>query len=181
MLHNFLIYRLITLNIIGAAFVAYLGFTGAITKVFDSSHTYVLALLSFLFVVSLISLFRHAIPLNSLINAKRKGTGYADPNWDIGIYRAKAGHISMIAQWLVTITLIGNFFGLMIGLGDFRVDTIASPQGILALATALLIGMKIAFSTSVVGLSIGLWIEVNKQILDTAAILYVREQPHVRN
>lgn len=73
-------------------------------------------------------------------------------------YRKRHAYSQLVPSILVGIGILGTFTGIFIGLLDFNVDNIRGsvPQ--------LLKGLKIAFFTSIVGLTLSAWIKVKDAI-----------------
>lgn len=76
------------------------------------------------------------------------------------IVSGTADHLKRIETILVTLGLIGNVIGFIIGLHEIDVKAISDPEGAIKLATQLIEGMGVAFYSTLTGAIAALWTHV---------------------
>lgn len=69
-------------------------------------------------------------------------------------------HLSRIETILVTLGLIGNVIGFIVGLHEIDVKAISDPAGAVKLASQLIEGMGVAFYSTLTGAVAALWTHV---------------------
>lgn len=164
MLRNLLIYRLVLLNALGFAGVAWAAIHGYVGMVFADEKTGIGYALVALFAFGLVSTAIRAWKVSHALNALKAG------RWvDGSKFAIKQAFIGDIATWLVTGGLIGNIVGFAVAVQGL--DLSGGQDAALAAIGQMLGGMKVAFYTTLLGTLLGLWIDVNRRMLDTATAL----------
>lgn len=169
MLSNLLIYRLIVLNASGAAFVGWACAEGYISILFAGEKTGIGYGIVALFLVGLVGLAQRAWKASRALNKlKFKQFGYSD---DLIKFRIKNAYLGDVAVWLVTLGIIGTAVGLIIAISGLALSGSNPTESI----NHVVSGMKTALLNSVMGMSLGLWSEVNFRILSTATELLIKD------
>lgn len=167
MLQNLLMYRIVLTN--GIAFISCIWayYAGYLLKVFERDVSHISLGIVFLFLVGLISVFFRAYRLTVAKNEFDAGL----PVDKTKAYKmpAKNLHIYKIAEYLVTLGLIGNALGFFIALENAGTG---DPQQI---AASLLAGMSVAFGSTLVGSITGLLMWINFSMIETATSTYIED------
>lgn len=167
MLTNLLLYRLLIWNAIGLSAVVWAWINGYVQVLFKGETTGIGYLMVAVFLVGLVSLCARAVKVSKGLNSLKTGA-LIDPSK----FAIKNGHIGHIAVWLVTLGLIGNMFGFAHAVEGMDVS---SATEALASVSVMIAGMKIAFYTTLIGTSLGLWLQVNFVMLSTATALLQKD------
>jgi hypothetical protein len=80
--------------------------------------------------------------------------------------------IQRMPEWLATIGLLGTVIGFSIALSGIGDATVSNASGIKSMVGNMLGGMRIAINTTIVGVVLGMWTEVNVRMLLTASGSY---------
>ena len=168
MLRNLLIYRLVLLNALGFAGVAWAAIHGYVGMVFADEKTGIGYALVALFAFGLVSTAIRAWKVSHALNALKAG------RWvDGSKFAIKQAFIGDIAVWLVTGGLIGNIVGFAVAVQGL--DLSGGADVALAAIGHLLSGMKIAFYLTLIGTLLGLWVDINYRVLSTATDLLMKD------
>lgn len=172
MLDNLLIYRLILVNLAGAAIVAWAWVMGFVEPMFATDITGISWMVVALFVFGVVAVFRRALRVSRWLNGLKQGI---TPQVDTVKLLAKADHIGDIIEACAILGFLGTLIGLaMVIVGiDPNVDY---KQTIVALKS----GAGIAVYTSIIGAIAGLWLTVNRRILHTATICMIEDETALR-
>ncbi len=178
MMKNLLILRLSIFNICAFALVTWAALLGYVQMVFTRDVSHISYIIAALFLVGLASTFMRAFKVGAAIDYKKEQK-YSRPLFvDQDKARKmpiKAGHIHDIAEWLVTLGLIGNVVGFVIALSGVDMAAVGSADGAQKIAVSLLAGMGVAFYSTLVGAVTALWTSVNRRILETATLTYLED------
>jgi hypothetical protein len=167
MLTNLLMYRLLIWNAIGIAAVIWAWLHGYVQILFKGETTGIGYLMVAVFVVGLASLCARARKVSIGLNDLKQRRIV-----DASKFAIKNSHIGHIAVWLVTLGLIGNMFGFAHAVEGMDVS---SATEALHSVSIMIAGMKIAFYTTLIGTSLGLWLQVNFVMLSTATALLQKD------
>ncbi len=168
MLRNLLVYRLVLLNALGFAGVAWAFIHGYVGMVFADEKTGIGYALVALFAFGLVSTAIRAWKVSRALNELKAG------RWvDGSKFAIKQAFIGDIATWLVTGGLIGNIVGFAVAVQGL--DLSGGQDAALGAIQHMLEGMKIAFYLTLVGTLLGLWIDVNYRLLATATDLFMKD------
>jgi hypothetical protein len=167
-LKNILLYRLLLVNTIIGLWFGFTNFqTSWLTSMFATDTSKVTWLLGAWFVLVLILTLKTAWHTNKASN-RLKGNFV----WNIaknpprGMIREKEIlWIEWAAASMFVLGLIGTLLGLGISLAKVNTGALNDPEGIKAIATQLLIGLRVELSATIIGAMVGLWTELNYQIL----------------
>jgi len=146
MTNNPLAYRFIIFNACAAAGIVWATKLGYVEQVFNGDISGISYGITALFIVGLISSARFVYRLPE--------------------HAAQSDHIGAIAEWLVTLGLIGNVVGFVLALHGLDANSLAN--GAQKVAAQLLAGMGVAFYSTLAGAVLALWTSVNKRMIDTA-------------
>lgn len=168
MLRNLLVYRLVLLNALGFAGVAWAFIHGYVGMVFADEKTGIGYALVALFAFGLVSTAIRAWKVSRALNELKAG------RWvDGSKFAIKQAFIGDIATWLVTGGLIGNIVGFAVAVQGL--DLSGGQDAAMAAIGQMLGGMKVAFYTTLLGTLLGLWIDVNHRLLSTATDLFMKD------
>lgn len=168
MLNSLLIYRLILLNGIALAGVAWAAMHGYVGMVFADEKTGIGYALIALFIYGLAMTAQRAWKVSRALNALKAGSVV-----DGSKFAIKQAFIGDIGVWLVTGGLIGNIVGFALAVQGL--DLSGGTDAALAAIGQMLTGMKVAFYTTLIGTLLGLWTDVNARILGTATELFMKD------
>lgn len=76
------------------------------------------------------------------------------------IITGRSDHLHRIETIMVTLGLIGNVVGFIVGLHEIDVSSISDPAGAIKLASQLIDGMGVAFYSTLTGAVAALWTHV---------------------
>ena len=173
MLRNLLIYRIAIFNACGGVMLGWAWQRGYVESAFagDVSHlTYAIAAL---FLVGLISCFIRAGKISTQLNIVKQGKYVGRVNGPKTL--EKIAHLSDIANWLITLGLLGTVIGFAIALSGVDQNGLASASGVQQAASKLMEGMRVAFTTTLAGGFLGMWIDINRRMIRTAAVSLVED------
>lgn len=174
MLNNLLLYRIIIVNLIGAGLMAYAAAQGWISTVIAGDSTGLVYAMIGLFVIFIVSLFIRAMKVSQGLNETKFGV--RRPGSINGAkFMEKMAHLDDIPNWLVTLGLLGTVIGIMISLTGISQDSLLDADGVKSAITQLMAGMQVAFCTTIAGGVLGLWCDINRRILRTAAVLMLED------
>jgi len=169
MLTNLLIYRLLITNALGACLVLWAWMNGRIDGAFSGDSALFCSAMAVIFLGSLVSTFIRASKVSEGLN-DIKGGLTVDPSK----FSIKNSHIGYAGAVIVAVSLIGNVDGMTTALQGF-----SSADGT-AKAELMAVGMAVAFNVTKIGLTLGIWMGVNFQILKTATSLLIVDARHAR-
>lgn len=172
MLNNLLLYRILIVNVCGAAILVWAGLQGYIREIYTEDSSHISMVIVVLFLVGLWSVHTRAGKVSKSLNELKAGRKV---DVDAVKFLAKGEHINDIANWLVTLGLIGTVVGIIMALSSIDPNTMASATGVQTAIGHLIGGMKVAVYTTLVGAYFGLWLEINRRVLTTATILMIED------
>lgn len=73
-----------------------------------------------------------------------------------------------VAEWMVTLGLIGNVIGFILALSGMSGADIGSPEGAQQIATMLIAGMGVAFYSTFTGAALALWTTINRRLIESS-------------
>lgn len=146
-------HRLIVFNVCGFAALYWAWGLGYVQRVLYGDSTYMSYAIAALFAVGLVS------------------TAWRSFHVADGDAAIRNEHIGDIANWLMTIGLLGTVVGFFMALMGMDPSSLTSADGVRDAAARVLAGMGVAIGTTIVGGVFGLWTDVNRRMLDTATAL----------
>jgi len=175
---NLLLLRFIIFNACGAALLVWAWRLGYVQQVFAGDVSHISYVITVLFAVGLISTTFRVLAVNSAVNAtpthgKLWSPGYMKAQDAAGKHAIRNAHVELIAEWLVTLGLIGNVVGFVLALRGIDVSSIGSADGARGVGAQLLAGMGVAFYSTLAGAVFALWTNINALMLRTATALHV--------
>jgi len=165
MLQKLLLPRLFLFNAAGFVFLIWAWLQGWIQYLSDGDHTHIVWVCAGLFAVGLLSTFARALAINRLAH------GQLDFYVSDKVILEKNAHLDDIAQWLVTLGLIGTVVGVSMSMGTIDISKMDSAASIQKAVSALFSHMHVAFNVTITGAVLALWTDVNRRILRTATVL----------
>lgn len=169
MLTNLLMYRLLITNALGACLVVSAWMNGRIDGAFSGDSALFCSLMSVIFIANLFSTFIRASKVSEGLN-DIKGGLTVDPS-KFSIKNSHIGHAGMV---IVSISLVGNVDGMATALQGFLSADDHQKAELMA------VGMAVAFNVTKIGLTLGIWMGINFQILKTATALLIVDARHAR-
>lgn len=173
MLTSLLVYRLIIFNIVGAVLLAFAWQRGLVSIVLDGDSTGIVYLIAGVFVVGMASLFIRAFKVSRMLDGIKRN--HARPNVNRVKFLEKMAHLDDVTNWLVTLGLLGTVIGVSIAMFGLDQASLQSAEGTKRVVTNLIGGMQVALYTTIVGGILGMWMDVNRRMLKTAAILMLED------
>jgi hypothetical protein len=165
-LKNLLLFRYLITNGLGFAIFIWAWSMGYVHKVFERDVSKICEIIVLLFVIGLVS---SAIRIWKVSRAKNNlDRGELLDVTGAKKIEAKNLHIYKIAEYLATLGLIGNALGFFIALDMAGTD----PAQI---APQLLMGMGVAFGSTLAGAITGLWTWINFSMLETATTTFIED------
>lgn len=190
--HSFLlVFRLVVLNLTGAALLAAAAMQGWIGQILAVDDTHICKLLFGLFLLGLVWTARRAVMLSRELNALEVGDlagrtrigrlraaihGMSEHGRSmmIGALRAKLVHrispIRHMASSLVLIGLIGTIIGFIIALSGVDQAAAGDASQVGPMVATLLRGMSMALFKTLVGSILNIWLMINYRMLETAVV-----------
>jgi hypothetical protein len=172
MLSNLLIYRFLIFNSLMVALVAVLAWNGLVAQLFENDQSRITLAIVALFIVGWLWSFKETAVVSLELNsAKMHGPRpalAAERDKDIG----KVEWLFSVSEWLVALGLLGTVVGFYIALSGVDQNTVNEASGAQSAVAALMVGMRTALTTTILGAVLGLWHEVNVTMLRTALLAY---------
>lgn len=179
MLSNLLLFRLTIANLCGFALLTWAWTLGYVQQVFKGDISHISYVIAALFAVGLVSTFWRATKVSAALNETKAGvpTVYGRRKLQAAASKmhAKSAHVGDVAEWLVTLGLIGNVIGFVIALRGVNVGAVGTAEGAQEVAAQLLMGMGVAFYSTLAGSVLALWTTINRRMLETATSLLVED------
>lgn len=170
MLRNLLIYRIIIVNLLGVALLAFAWHKGWITALIEGDSTGISYVIAALFAVGMLSVFWRARKVSAILNITKAPGGFSPRAINRAKFTARQSHIAAIASWLGLLGLIGTVVGIGIALNDVDPDAMSTAADMKRVIGTLIQGIRVALYTTIVGSVLGLWLGINYQILRTATV-----------
>lgn len=170
MLSNLLMYRLLIFNSIGAAVLAWSWIDGRLASTFTGDAAFFGAIMAAIFIICMVSLFIRAAKVSQGLNDLKNGGTIDNP----AKFAIKNSHIGYAGAVIVAISLIGNVDGMTMALNGFQSADVQQKADLMA------VGMEVAFNVTKIGLTLGVWMGINFQILKTATSLLMMDARHAR-
>lgn len=170
MMTNLLLYRFLIVNIIAILGLAVANNQGLIEPLFANDFTYITSMTTAPFVIAWIATLRKVIKVSSGLNRTKRQGAYNSPQYQGTIDKlwAKVAWLTDASSWLVGLGLIGTIVGFRYALSGVDPNTLGDARGVSEALGPLMVGMKIALNTTIVGAILGTWNEVNQRMLRTA-------------
>lgn len=170
MMTNLLLYRFLIVNIIAVLGLVVANTQGLIAPMFLDDFTYITSITTALFMVAWGTTLRRVVGVTKILNRiKRQGSynsiqyqGTIDKIW------AKIDWLTDTTAWLVGLGLIGTIVGFRYALSGVDPEALGDARGVQQALGPLMVGMKIALNTTIVGAILSIWNEVNQRMLRTA-------------
>lgn len=170
MLTNLLLFRFLIVNMIALLGLAIANTQGLIAPLFVNDFTYITSITTALFMIAWGTTLRRVSQVSRGLNRiKRKGA-YNSPQYKGTIDKmwAKLDWLTDTTAWLVGLGLIGTVVGFRYALSGIDPESLGDARGVQQALGPLMVGMKIALNTTIVGAILSIWNEVNQRMLHTA-------------
>lgn len=152
------LYKLIVLNALFTAALAYAYQAGWVALLWSMDTTWMTPIILGLFSLGLLSTFWKGFQVSYVDPMHLSDVPFAQRE----LLEQEVNHIWQISQWLTYLGLIGTVIGLLNSLQAMTTSQI-DVQGVLA-------GLRIGFGTTITGATLGLWTEINHVVLKTATV-----------
>ncbi len=181
MLKHLLIFRFLLINVIGFLGISIAYQRGWIEYLFANDPTFITLVISTLFFFVWLTTFRRIIRTSRNLDAQKKDeTEYVLPDQQSKVW-AKIAWLLESSETMVGLGLIGTVIGFSIALSGVSEESLGTAQGVSTALGPLMVGMKIALNTTIVGSILGMWNGINQRMLRTATTCYLAdcgETPH---
>lgn len=176
MFSNLLLYRFIIFNGLMLAVTAALGWSGYLVPLFENDTSRLTLVITALFLVGWLWSWRKIVTVSLELNdVKLRGARPAcEAQRDKEL--AKAEWLGTVSEWLVALGLLGTVTGFSMALTGVDRDGLSSVSGVQSAVAQLMLGMRVALNTTLLGASCALWHEVNVRMLKTALAVYWAER-----
>ena len=175
MLNHLLIFRFIILNVLGAVGIGLAYQRGWLEYLFSNDPTFITSGVVMLFTLVWLATARRILLTSRGLNHQKDGR----------VWRIRPGQQSKVwakIDWLVDgsdimvgLGLIGTVIGFSIALSGVNEGSLGSSQGVSTALGPLMVGMKIALNTTIVGSILGMWNGINQRMLRTATSCYLAD------
>lgn len=172
MLQNLLIYRMLIVNACGGALVVWAWQQGYVETVYAGDISRLTYVITGLFIIGLVSSFIRASKVSGLLNQVKAGNRVSVNGPKI---TEKAAHLADISNWLVILGLLGTVIGFFIALSGVDQNGLASASGVQMAVGKLMEGMQVAFTTTLLGGFLSLWLDINRRMIATATVSLVED------
>lgn len=168
-MHNLLFYRFLLTNVLLACLAGALWLQGYVWPVIEGGAPISYIILG-LFAVGWAWSAKEIVVISADLNeSKRNGItpallAHADKD------AAKVEWLGSVAEWLAALGLIGTVLGFMVALSGIADAT--SADGALKAVAHLGEGMNLALTTTLLGASLAIWMEINVRLLKTGMAVY---------
>ncbi|OCP19374.1 MULTISPECIES: MotA/TolQ/ExbB proton channel family protein [unclassified Ensifer] len=176
MFSNLLLYRFIVFNCLMLAVTAALGWSGYFVPLFEGDSSRLTLVITALFLVGWLWSWRKAVRVSLDLNdVKRRGARPAcEAQRDKEL--AKTEWLGTVSEWLVALGLLGTVVGFSMALTGVDQGGLSSAGGVQSAVAQLMLGMRVALNTTLLGAAFALWHEVNVRMLKTALAVYWAER-----
>jgi len=166
MLSNLLIYRWLLCNGLGISLAVSLALSGHLIPIIQGGAPITYAILA-LFGVGWVWTIKEVVFASLDLNwAKQHGPRQGHPA-QADKDAEKVEWLSSVAEWLVGLGLLGTVWGFYIALSGVDQNTVSQATGAQAAVAALMQGMRVALTTTLLGAGLAMWHEVNVRLLRT--------------
>jgi hypothetical protein len=171
-MRNLLVYRFLLANALGIALAMALAWTGHLTPVFEHDESHLTVAIAGLFVIGWLWSLKEVLSVSGSLNSS-KLLGYR-PATAAQADKAllKVEWLEAVSEWLVGLGLLGTVIGFSIALSGIDQTTVKDAAGAQNAVATLMVGMRIALNTTLLGAALALWHEVNMRMLRTAMGCY---------
>ncbi|TPI86428.1 MotA/TolQ/ExbB proton channel family protein [Mesorhizobium sp. B2-8-9] len=164
MFKNHLLYRIVIFNGFIGAFLLWAWMHGYVQRILAGETTGIGYVMITVFVLAFCGLMVRVQKASNAFNEVKAGT-YVD----VRKLAIKSSFVAAVGVWLGMLGLIGNILGFSQAVESLNVA--GGPDAALQSIAGMTAGMKVAFYTTLVGISLGLWLGVNSHILNTTIAL----------
>ncbi len=159
MLKNLLLYRFLLFNAAALSCVGLAWFAGLLSYLYQNDLTYLTYTITGLFTLVWGATFKRVVDASRGLNRQKAGHGsYVSPR-DARKTWAKLRWLSEGSEFMVGLGLIGTIIGFSIALSGVDPGNLGSSTGVSAAIGPLMVGMKIALNTTIVGTIAAIWIQ----------------------
>lgn len=181
MLSNLLIIRFALVNALALFGVVVAGWLGFLHVLYLSGGVYatlIMGVITGLFVLGWGWCWREIWAVSGALN-RQKRTGpalatEAERDKDL----LKIEWLKSVSEWLVALGLLGTVIGFTVALSSVDQGGLVTASGAQAGVERLMMGMRIALYTTILGVVTGIWHEINYRMLRTAAGIYWCDRLH---
>ena len=173
MLNHLLIFRFMLLNVIGFVGLGVAFQRGWIEYLFENDPTFITSAIWILFCLVWVSTFGRVLGTSRKLDKQKEGI-YRYPGRQAKVW-AKLAWLLESSETMVGLGLIGTVVGFSIALSGVNEQSLGTAQGVSTALGPLMIGMKIALNTTIVGSILGMWNSINQRMLRTATTCWLSD------
>lgn len=175
MLKHLLIYRFLLVNIMAMVGVGLAYQRGLLEYLYSNDLTHITWGITALFCFVWLTTARRILEISRKLNFQKElGPIYLRPGRSSKVW-AKITWIMESSDTLVGLGLIGTVVGFSIALSGVEEGALTNAAGVSAALGPLMIGMKIALNTTILGSVLGMWNGINQRMLRTATTCYIAD------
>lgn len=175
MLKHLLVYRFLLVNAMAFVAVGLAYQRGLIDYLFENDLTYITFGITALFAFVWGTTAARITKTSRLLNGQKENGAFYMRSGKASKVWAKIAWITESSDTLVGLGLIGTVIGFSIALSGVEENTLNQAAGVSAALGPLMVGMKIALNTTIVGSVLGLWNTINQRMLRTATACYLAD------
>lgn len=169
MLSNLLIYRFLVFNLLVFSFAGAAVWNGTATPIYATDASRITVLITALFAIGWAGTAYETWRIGRGLNDAKRNGPMAGSGTDRDKVLAKLAWLDDIANWLVSLGLLGTVIGFWMALPDGTVSMDA--KGAQSAVGGLMVGMRTALGTTILGAILAIWHEVNLRLLNTGVVV----------
>ncbi len=174
MLKHLLIFRFLLINVVGFVGVGLAYQRGWLEYLFANDPTYITVAITSLFYFVWFTTLRRVVRTSRDLDAQKAGACYMKPGKQSKVW-AKIAWLLESSETMIGLGLIGTVIGFSIALSGVNEDSLGNAAGVTTALGPLMVGMKIALNTTIVGSILGMWNGINQRMLRTAVSCYLAD------
>ena len=171
-MRNLLVYRFVIANTLAFALVVALGMTGHLLPLFEGDYSRLTIAIVMLFATGWWACFVSVCHVSADLNRAKSFGHIPATELEADKARLKSEWLDGIAEWLVALGLLGTVVGFSMSLAGIDQGSVGDASGAQSAVGNLMVGMRVALNTTLIGAALGIWHEVNMRMLKTAMGCY---------
>jgi hypothetical protein len=173
MLKNLLVLRLTVFNVLGFCALLLAAQQGWLWMVYEADASRISFAIWALWLTALVQQTIRAQKVAQDLNDFKKRTVSSIVDYDVlKVQRDKAmmkvAWMYDAAVWLMRLGLMGTVVGFIMALSGVGLESVSSAESAKESVGTLVPGMRVALFTTLLGMTLGTWIEVNRRMIVTA-------------
>jgi len=175
MLNHLLIFRFLLLNVVGYIGLGLAFQRGWIEYLFTNDPTFITSIILVLFCCVSLTTFVKVLKTSRNLDAQKAGPYPCLPPGRSSKVWAKIAWLLESSETMIGLGLIGTVIGFSVALSGVNEGSLGTAQGVSTALGPLMVGMKIALNTTIVGSILGMWNGVNQRMLQTATTCWLAD------